>query len=119
MKKTVPLYSLDSLSTQQIGTVAVKLAEEATHTIAFTLDEDLKPIFKKGSVFIVDTDLHAENDTLVAAKVHGHHKILIRKFYSEGNKKTLKAFDDSAAIILMPTMQYQILGVVIQVNAKT
>jgi hypothetical protein len=119
IQKIVPLYSLDTIL-NKIGTVDVNLMENSNNIIALLSDEDIKPIFKRGSIFIIDTELKPKDDTLVAAKIENHDKILLRKFYQIGNKKILKSYNDKTNLItLLPTMQYSILGVVIQIYAKT
>lgn len=119
IQKRVPLYSFNIVQ-EDLGFIDVKLTQSLKKTIALRSDEDIKPMFKKGSIFILDTELEPENDTLIAVKIEGYNKILIRKFYLDGHKKLLKSYSDEIKpVILTPTLQYQILGIVIQVNAKT
>jgi hypothetical protein len=116
----VPLYFLDSDLSNKIGTVEVDIAGDIKHLIAFVSDEYIEPMFKKGSVFIVNTQLKPDNETLVAVKLVGHEKLLIRKLFIAGPKLSLKLHDnDQSPLMLMPTLQYKIIGVVVQVNAKT
>lgn len=118
--KSVMVYSMDAGLEQSVGNLNIKLTTNPGNTIALLSDEDIKPMFKKGSVFIVDTTMEPEHDTLVAVRINGHNKILIRKFYIEGHKKILRSYDTHIAPIeLMPTINYKIVGVVLQVNAKT
>ncbi len=120
VEKSVPLYSLNNNQKEILDVINIKLTADVKEPIAFFTDEDIKPMFKKGSIFILDTNLTPENDTLVAVKIEGYKKILIRKFYIEGHKKILKSYENGSPLIeLMPTMHYTILGVVIQVNTKT
>jgi transcriptional regulator with XRE-family HTH domain len=119
-EKIVSVYSFEAKKHEKIGLVNVRLTSNVKSIIALLADEDVKPMFKKGSIFIIDTEIKPENDTLVAVKIDGYSKVLIRKFYIEGRQKVLKSYDGTTTpIILMPTMRYSILGVVIQVNAKT
>jgi len=88
--------------------------------IALVSDEFIEPMFKKGSVFIIDTLQKPEHDNMVAAQIVGHEKILIRKLCLLGHKTLLKLHDqDPMPISLFPTMKYKIIGVVVQANAKT
>lgn len=118
----IPIYSFDICKSKQLGSIGITLAEEtSSNIIAFYADEDIKPMFKKGSIFIIDVDAIPENDNLIAVKIEGVKKIQIKKYYTEGkNKKILKSYDkNDKPIVLMPTMNYRVLGVVIQVNART
>lgn len=118
-RTSVPLYFLDSDLTQKIGSVELDLQNKSGNIIAFVSDEYIPPMFKKGSTFVVDQDAEPEHNTMVAAQLPGHEKILIRKLFIAGNKLELKIHDaDPSPISLMPTMQYRIIGVVTQVNAK-
>lgn len=118
--KSITVYSFDVKLKKSIGMIDVNLMSNSENIIALLSDEDIKPMFKKNSFFVVDTTLKPEDDTLVAIKVGGYDKILIRKYYVEGHKKILKSYDRNIAPIeLMPTNNYQVIGVVIQVNAKT
>jgi hypothetical protein len=119
IEKMLPLYSFET-EQKKIGMVSIKLATKAKSIIALLSDEDIKPMFKKGSIFIIDTEMEPENDTLVAVKINSYNKVLIKKFYVDGNKRLLKSYNNSIKpIVLMPTMRYSIIGVVIQINAKT
>lgn len=120
IKVTIPAYSFASSLAVKIGTVDVMLSSASQNEIAFVSDQDIKPMFKKGSIFIVDTKLQPEDDTLVAVQLDGHRSILIRKFYFSKKFNVLKSFDENEPPIkILPTMNCRILGVVIQVNAKT
>lgn len=120
MVKAIPIYSMRSGLEKSIGIVDVNLTEGSNCSIALLSEEDIKPMFKKGSIFIVDTDLKPEHDMLVAGQVKNNNKIFIRKFYVIGNKKILKSYDDNVPLIdLTRINDYQIIGVVVQVNAKT
>lgn len=119
-KRVIPLYFLDSELNNKIGTVEVDIATDARNLLAFVSDEYIEPMFKKGSIFIVDTLAKPTHHTLVAIQMQGYEKILIRKLFIHKHKKELRVHDnDPSPISLMPTQQYRVVGVVIQVNAKT
>lgn len=118
--QTIPIFSMNNGIENNIDTIEVTLPNKTNCSFALLSDENIKPIFKKGSVFIVDNNLTPENDTLVAVKSNNNHKVFIRKLYIEGNKSILKSYDkDIPQIELSPSNNYQILGVIVHVNAKT
>lgn len=115
----LPLYSFSAIHQTKIGNIHIKLATMTENAIALLSEEAIKPLFKKGSIFIIDTKVNPENDNLVAVKMENNKNILIRKFYIDKNKKLLKAYDSSADPIILNRKIHSIIGVVIQVNAKT
>lgn len=117
---SIPVYSMDASLDQNVGMIDVKLTQNTKDAFALVADEDINPLFKKGAIFVVDTTTKPENDTLVAAKVAGHDKIIIRKLQKQGHKTILKPLDGSNETIeLMPTSHDHIVGVVIQVNVNS
>lgn len=116
----IPLFSFEAALIQSIGNIEIKLNTKSKNIFALVDDEDRLPMFKKGSIFVVDRELEPEDDTLVAVKFPREKKIQIKKFHIQGHKRILTAFDGKEKpIVLLPTLQYEIVGVVIQVNAKT
>lgn len=113
----IPLYSF-ATKQAKIGQIQIKLSTQAKYLFAL-LSEENKPIFKKGSIFIVDPHAKQENDCLVAVKVEKNPEILIRKIRIEIDKILLKTYDNSTPPLLLNPQLHSILGVVIQVNAKT
>jgi hypothetical protein len=118
-EKNVTVYSFEAKAQEKMGVMNIRLQSNSRNIIALLSDEDIKPLFKKGSVFIIDTKMKPENDMLIAVKIEDYDKILIRKFYLENKQIILKPYTGMAKpILLTPKMHYSILGVVIQVNAK-
>lgn len=118
---TIPIHSLDNKN-KKLGTIDVNLNidTQSKNIFALRADRDIKPFFKTGSIFIIDGDMTPENDTLIAIKLNACNEILIKKYLVQKNKIILKSFDnDEKDITLMPTSQCEMIGVVIQVNAKT
>lgn len=115
----LPLYSFDATKQDKIGQIKIKLSTATKNLIALLSDEEIKPIFKKGSIFIVDPNARLENDSLAAVKIENNQQILIRKIYLEPNKTLLMTCDNSTAPLILNPQLHSILGVVIQVNAKT
>lgn len=117
--KHLIVYSFETTHQKELGIINVQLKSNSKNVIALLSDEDIKPLFKKGSVFIIDTKITPVNGMLVAVKIDGYKKILIRKFYLEGKQIVLKPYTGTLKPILLTSkMHYSILGVVIQVNAK-
>lgn len=118
--KSIPVYQMSTGIQKSIGAIETKISSTSGNFIALLSDEDIKPMFKKGSFFIIDTLAIPENDTLVAVDINGINKILIRKLYIKKNKKILISYDEKIdPIELTKKEKYRFIGVVIQVNAKT
>lgn len=117
---SVSIYSLDNVSNEKIGSINIKISTKSKNVFGLYANQDIEPFFKKGSIFIIDPDAQIESDNLIAIKTAFSTKIQIRKYLLEKNKVILKSFNpDEKNIILMPTTQCEVIGVVIQVNAKT
>lgn len=118
VSRKIPLYSFDAQSNKKLGTVDIKTPNMSKNIFALYADEDIKPLFKKGSIFIIDQDQSPEDDTLVAVNLKNSSEIHIKKYHIEGNKRILKSLDPNEdKIVLIP--RFEIMGVIIQVNAKT
>jgi len=116
----IPLFSFEAALSQAVGNIEIKLNTKSKNIFALVDDEDMLPMFKKGSIFVVDKELEPEDDTLVAVKFPKEKKIRIKKFHIQGHKRILTSFDaQEKPIVLLPTLHCEIVGVVIQVNAKT
>lgn len=118
--KEIPVYQMGKSLQKNIGTIKTKLSSSNGNYIALLSNEDIKPIFKKGSLFIIDTLAIPENDNLVAVDITGENAILIKKLVINKRKKILISFDQSIEPIeLTKKINYRFIGVIIQVNAKT
>ena len=115
----LPLYSFNATKQDKIGQIQIKLNTTAKDLIALLSEEEIKPIFKKGSIFIIDSHATLENDSLVAVKIENNRQILIRKINLETNTTLLMAYDNSTPPLILNPQLHSILGVVVQVNAKT
>lgn len=113
---TIPVYSLIN---KKLGTIDLEISNTATNVMAVYINEEIPPFFKIGSIFIIDKDLSPENDNLVAVTLNNPEHILIKKYLYSKGKTYLQSLDKQENIIVMPTMQLKIIGVIIQVNAKT
>ena len=115
----IPLYAFTN-TRKKIGSITINLPQKINHIIALYSEDDIKPFFKAGSIFIVHLNSQPTNDVLIAIKFDTSEKIYIKKYFKLNNKIILKSLDSHEEnIILMPTQSYNILGVIIQVNAKT
>lgn len=116
---TIPVYSLNRKN--KLGVIDIKLpAKQNKDIIALYSDKDIKPFFKAGSIFIIDLNARLENDNLIAIKLAHTRDIQIKKYCSHKNKIILKSLDEKEKdIILMPTTQCEIIGIIVQVNANT
>lgn len=119
-KKSITLYDMSGDLNKTLGLITLPVSSNSEDLIAFISSENIEPMFKKGSVFIVDKNLKPTNNTLVAAVNNTNNRILIRKYYVANNIKTLKSYDNEIKDIdLSLNKETQILGVIIQVDAKT
>lgn len=117
--QSIFLYSLANIE-QKMGIIEIKLSDAHKNVLAYYLEEDIEPFFKTGSIFIVDLDLQPSHDTLIALQLDNSKKINIKKYFVEKNKIILKSLDyKNKDIVLMPTQACKILGVIVQINAKT
>jgi transcriptional regulator with XRE-family HTH domain len=117
---SIPLYSINSPETAQLGIINVFMPDHQGTMLALLSEEDIKPMFKKGSIFIIKSDVPPENNTLVAVKIAGQQQALIRKYYMGTGAPYLESYDPAEkTMLLTASVDYAILGVVIQVNVKT
>ena len=117
--KSILLYSLHDIK-QKMGSIDIKLPIGHKNLLALYVGENIEPFFKAGSVFVVDLDLKPVHEMLVAVKLDGLKKIHFKRYCQEKNKTILKSIDHKEAdLILTPAKKYEILGVIIHVNAKT
>lgn len=117
---TIPLFSLKYPLSSKLGMIDIKLLDNpGNNLIAFQSDTDIKPIFKKGSIFIVDQDAELENDTLVALRQNDSKKILIRKCLKDKKQIVFTSYDTADDPIFLNPSQMGVIGVIIQINVVT
>lgn len=117
---SISIYSLESKKHEEIGTIEIKMPRKNKNVFGLISDQDTAPFFKAGSIFIVDPDIPLEHDHLIALRLQDSDKLEIRKYCVDKTKIILAALDNpQKSIILMPTVRCEILGVIIQINAKT
>jgi hypothetical protein len=116
---TTAIYSLVNTD-MMLGTIEIELSQAANNVIALYTENDIAPFFKSGTVFIINSDLKPEHNNLIALQTDHTKQVHIKRYVEENNKKKLKSLEEGQEdIVLMPTQSYKILGVIIQVNAKT
>ncbi len=86
-ENVIPVYSIDSDLTKNIGDIRTKLSKKDLKAIAIVTNRFIPPIFEKGTVFIVDTEIKPENESLLAVKENG--QIKIKKLIIDNNKYLL------------------------------
>lgn len=117
--KKIPLYSFNSASNKKLGVIDIKISSKSKNVLAYYANEDIQPFFKKGSIFVIDCDQQPDDETLIAVNVKNSMEIKIKKYHVENNQHILKSLDPNDEPILMPNPLFDIIGVVVQVNAKT
>ena len=118
--RKIPLYSTNFESNNKLGNIDLKISGNLKNIFALYANKDINSFFKKGSIFIVDKDQSPEDGMLVAVNFHNSFETGIRRLRLNGNKKILEPLNlNEKKIILMPNLKNEIIGVVIQVNAKT
>lgn len=118
---SVSIFEFDDENTT-LGTININLnkSSQSKNIVALKTNRDIKPLFKAGSIFVIDKDMSPEDDTLVVIKLGNSNEILLRKYHYRKSRVILKSFDNADKdIVLMPTAQCKIIGVVIHINAKT
>ena len=87
--------------------------------MALITNHNIAPFFKEGSIFIIDKDLLPENNNLVAVMPSGKKNIKINKYVIKKHKRYLASLDMNEFSEIHSTKPIHILGVVVQIDAKT
>ena len=117
LQKTLSVFSLAADSLESIGKVDIKLTQSACQAIAYLADCDIPPLFKAGSLFIVDPYRLPEEGMMIAVRLMPGDGVKIGKLQVSPHRRVLLAFDTQHPAIDISGAD--VLGVVIQVNAKT
>lgn len=117
LQKAVPLLDMDFAS-NKIGTIDVFLTSRNESVIAFIAKQDIIPFFKRGSIFIVDPTTVLTDGTMVLLKNTENKEIIVGKYFNNNGKRSINTLNGKQLRILFNPI-YEILGTVIQVNAKT
>lgn len=118
--RKITLYPFHSELNKKLGTIDIKISGYFKNIFALYTDKDIEPFFKKGSIFIVDPNQAPEDDTLVAVNFQNIGEVKIKKYHIKNNKRSLISLDSNEdKILLTPHLKCKIIGVIIQVNAKT
>lgn len=113
---TVPVYNLDGTLEKEISTITVNVDDNTNKFVAFVIKEDIKPIFKSGSIFIINESLTPQDENLIGVKFEDKNQILIGKFHKNNGKIVLSLLDKKYTEKRIALMNnYSIIGVVVQV----
>ncbi len=113
---TVPVYNLDGMLETEISTIAVNVDDNTNKFVAFVIKEDIKPIFKSGSIFIINESLIPQDDNLIGVKLEDKNQILIGKLHKNNDKMIVsllvqKYTEKNICLI----SNYSIIGVVVKI----
>lgn len=120
--QSLALYSWSKPMTEKLGIIELRVDSHSTNLVAYLADQPLPPIFKQGSIFIIDQNAKLTNGNLVAVYEQVTGKLFIKKYQYERNIVVLHSLDpleESHSIMPTEATTYMILGVIVQVNAKT
>ncbi len=116
----VPVYRFNAGIKVVAGSLDINLHDCNDECYGVEIEEGIPPYFKPGSIIILNPKAHIEPDNLIAVRLPHSRQIQLRKYCRKDKKMILKSLDPSdEAFIIMPTSQYETLGVVVQINAKT
>lgn len=116
-KYSLEVFSLNDIH-KKIGNVDINVPVKSNGLLAFITDAEIKPFFKSGSMFIVDTKMKTENEHLVAVRLDNNSDIEIMKLNEKNNTRYLSSLTGAKDIIFSPVLHH-IIGVIVQVNAIT
>lgn len=117
-EKQIFLYSMED-ARDKIGSIKIKIEHQSESMMAFITNHDIPPFFKEGSIFIIDKELLPKNENLVALAPDDKKNIEINKYVIKKNKRYLASLDMNKFSEIHSTKPIHILGVVVQIDAKT
>ena len=117
IQRTLSALSFAEYDVPPIGEVTIKLTQPAEHAVAYVADQDIPPLFNAGSLFVVDPYRLPEEGMMIAVRLMSGDGVKIGKLQVLPHRRVLLAFDTHESAIDMSSVE--VLGVVIQVNAKT
>lgn len=113
----IEVFSLNNVF-DNIGKIDVTVSKSSNELVAFISEIALEPFFKAGSIFIVDTTIPMENENLIAVRIGNEPVIQIKKMVEHNNSRFLCSLNQKEEVRFSPILHH-IIGVVVQVNAKT
>ena len=116
----LPLYEMDIFDKKK-NTIIVTAPRLPATAIAIVTNSYLPPIFKAGSVFVVDLEAKPENENLVIVKSADNPNLFLRQFITDQkNSIILKSYEAGEPYIEMnQSSNVKVIGVVVRVNVKT
>ena len=116
---TIQVYSMNNIQ-HCIGTATLNVCASSSDMFGIQSSIDIPPCFKGGSVFVVTPTENIQVNNLVAIKNFTSNAVQIKKYHTDQQRIFLKSLDiQEPDIHLQPPVQYLILGIVSQINAKT
>ena len=117
IQRTLSVLSFAAHDAPPVGEVTIKLTQPTEHAVAYIADQDIPPLFKAGSLFIVDPYRLPEEGMMIAVRLMPGDGVKIGKLQVSPHRRVLLACDPQEPAIDISGAA--VLGVVIQVNAKT
>lgn len=116
----LPLYSLALGENRAIGNVDIKIsAPYSPSIIAFYAEDDIKPIFKRGSIFVIDKAQSLVHKNLIAIRLEDSNQVIIRRCLIENDEVFVQELDSDNKTPLKALEGCTVLGAIIQIDAKT
>lgn len=116
-RHSIEFFSLNNVH-ENLGKIDVNIARQSEGLIALLSDTEIKPFFKSGSVFIIDTKISLKDKNLVAVRTENTPEVQIKRFIEKNKASYLSSLTESETTKFSSAL-YHILGVVVQVNAIT
>lgn len=118
----IPLYSMHKQ--KKIGYAEIKILHDqimhnTANLIGLEAPYDIEPFFKIGSIFIVNNNMDFADQHLIAITIIDNNDIQIKRYCIDNQQIYLQEIDKNANKILLDPLKFKIIGVIIQINAKT
>jgi Peptidase S24-like len=108
---------MSPFSAEKIGDILIPLSNPSPGLIVIIGNKDIEPIFKAGSLFIVDTQRQINHNNIIA--IAAANEVLIRRIFIKEGQRLITTIIGDLAIAPLNDITHQVLGVVTRINAKT
>jgi transcriptional regulator with XRE-family HTH domain len=115
----LPLYQMDNIEGEQVGTTNIISTPLPSSAIAIISTNDISPIFKSESIFIVDFMAEPKNENMVMVKINNQPDLLLKQFIINNGNHILRSYSGEDDIIIGKNSQIKIVGIVVRINIKT
>ena len=120
--KTLPLFLMNNFNGEKIATVPITLPKFTPGLIAVVSNNDLEPLFKAGSIFIIDMEKNPEHENMVMTRISSATELSINKYICEdGGQVSFMPYasqEDKLTFNSAEDCKSDVIGVVIRINAK-